>query len=533
MPTYTITGGKPLKGTIRIGGSKNAVLPLLASTLLVKEPCKFTNVPDISDVDVMLDILQGIGATVTRNRQERTVVVDTTDAEFFDITGEDTNGKDLQALSGKIRASYYFLGALLARFGKAITPSGTGGDQIGRKRTMNYHIDGLETLGATIELDDTLKKYISCVSHSEPVVNKSRLLGNFFHFPQITVGATVNMILASVTARGVTILENAAQEPHIINLINFLNSLGAKIEQTSRKVMVKDENGNLQQRSWFILTITGVESLHSPAVSEAETKKLLRRKASEERVPAIECEVIPDSIEACTYMSSVVATGGEVTLTYVEPAHLKTIAAVLSRLGADVDFFEDTVDGRKDVPCVTVSMTGHPHYTILPEQEKASGKFFFKSSFGENTTDDLLKTNSAGEHVLEAKPYPYFPTDMQPFAGVLMAMTCSDDPQNPDNIGVIKETVWDKRFGYLDELNKMGANTKSPGDKFGEFHGVRRLKGAKVNAIDLRAGAALIVAGLAADGVTTVYDASCWVARGYENLLEKLLKLGASIEITD
>ena len=532
MPTYKITGGTPLNGTIRIGGSKNAVLPLLASTLLVKEPCKFTNVPEISDVDVMLDILQGIGATVTRDKKSRTVIVDTTDAEVFDITGKGKNGKDLQALSGKIRASYYFLGALLARFGQAITPSGTGGDKIGRKRIMNYHIDGLKTLGATIVLDDSQKKYLSSVNNSSLLVNKNRLLGNFFHFREITVGATVNMILASVTARGVTVLENAAQEPHIINLINFLNSLGAKIEQTTRKVMV-EKDGSLRQESWFVLTITGVESLHSPAAGEAEPKKLLRRKASEDRVPAIECEVIPDSIEACTYMSCAVATGGNVTLTYVEPAHLKTIAAVLSRLGADVDFFEDTVDGRKDVPCVTVSMSGHPHYTFLPEQEKASGKFFFKSSISDNTTDDLLKPDSNGDHMLEAKPYPYFPTDMQPFAGVLMAMTCSDDPQNPNNKGIIKESVWDSRFGYLTELNKMQANTNSPESRFGEFYGVRQLKGAEVNAIDLRAGAALIVAGLAADGVTTVYDEAGWVARGYENLLEKLLKLKASIEVID
>ena len=412
---YQIQGGKPLHGTITISGAKNAAVAIIPAALLVDGVCRIENIPQISDVTLILQILQELGADV------RTVNRTTVDIDCSHIR----NRQVPYELARKIRASYYLVGALLGRFGWAEVPLPGGCDLGGRP--IDQHIKGFVAMGADVDVRNGL----ICAK-----VPGGRLSGGQIYLDMVSVGATMNIMLAGVLADGMTIIENAAKEPHIVDLANFLNSMGADIMGAGTDV----------------IKVRGVEKLRGGFYS-----------------------IIPDQIEAGTYMTAVAAAGGEVRINNVIPKHLDCITAKLVEMGVEIQEDGDALIVRR------------------------SGK--------------LTSTN------VKTMPYPGFPTDMQPQIAAVLCLA--------EGTSILNEGVWDNRYRYADEFRRMGANIQVNG-KVAVIEGVHALTGAPVCACDLRAGAAMIVAGLAANGITEI-DQVYHIERGYEGIVEKLAKLGADI----
>ena len=415
MEKYRICGGRRLSGTVDISGAKNAVVAILPAAVLLDEPCVIENIPNINDVSTSLKILASLGAKVRRINRN-TVEIDP--RSIF------TNEVDYD-LARTMRASYYFIGALLGKFGSARAPM-PGGCWFG-VRPIDLHLKGFHALGAQT----------SPLEQGVIEVHADQLVGNSVYLDTVSVGATVNIILAAVRARGMTIIENAAKEPHIVDLANFLNTMGADIRGAGTDV----------------IKIRGVEWLHGASYS-----------------------IIPDQIEAGTYMAMAVATAGDVLVRNVIPKHLESITAKLEEMGAQIEELDDAVRVRR--------------------------------------SGSLRHCN------IKTMPHPGFPTDMQPQIGVLLSIA--------EGTSIITEGIWENRFRYVDELRRMGAQVQVDG-KVAVFQGVPQLIAAPVKAVDLRAGAAMVIAGLAANGVTEVEDI-CYIERGYENLVEKLTHLGAEIQ---
>ena len=410
---FVINGGRPLRGSVAISGAKNAVVALLPAVILADEPCTIENVPDIRDVTISLQILSELGAIIVK-RSEGTYEIDATQIKDCCVPYD---------LARKMRASYYFMGALLGRFGQARV-SMPGGCPLG-DRPIDQHLKAFRKLGAACRVDRGMV-----------VITSAGLKGVRIFFDVVTVGATMNAILAAVKAEGTTIIENAAKEPHIVDLASFLNSMGADIRGAGTDT----------------IKIRGVQYLRSTSYS-----------------------VIPDQIEAGTYMVAAAATKGDVTLTNVIPKHLESIISVMEKIGVGVEQFDDSVRVYYDKP--------------------------------------LVKTS------IKTRPHPGFPTDMQPQISALLCLA--------DGTSMIMEGVSEQRFQYVDELRRMGADIQVDG-KVAVIEGTGTLSGAPVKACDLRAGAALMIAGLAATGITYIEDIY-HIERGYADMEGKLRALGADI----
>lgn len=419
MEKYVINGGKPLQGEVDISGAKNAAVAIIPAALMVDGVCRIENMPQISDTDMLLTILSQLGAKV-RVLCPGTIEIDSRDVRFCDAPFE---------LMRKIRASYYLIGAMLGRFGSAKTTM-PGGCNFG-VRPIDQHIKGMTALGAEVDVRNGFV-------YAE--VPDGKLHGAKIYLDKVSVGATMNIILAATMASGRTIIENAAREPHIVDLANFLNSMGADIRGAGTDT----------------IKVNGVERLHGGSYS-----------------------IIPDQIEAGTYMVAAAATGGEVLVKNVIPKHLDCISAKLRETGTIVQEYEDSV---------LVKGNGH-----------------------------LRRAN------IKTLPYPGFPTDMQPQMGALLCMA--------NGTSVITEGIYDNRFKYVNELRKMGADIQVDG-RIAIFEGGAQLTGAPVMACDLRAGAAMVIAGLCANGVTEIEDIH-FIERGYENFVGKLRALGADITIAE
>ena len=417
MTKYVIHGGKPLFGEIDISGAKNAAVAIIPAALLVDGVCRIENIPQISDVTLILNILQELGADV------RTVNRTTVDVDCSHIR----NARVPEELARKIRASYYLIGALLGRFGSAEVPPPGGCDFGGRP--IDLHKMGFVPLGADVAVRGG---YI----HAK--AKNGRMCGTQIYLDIVSVGATMNIMLAAVLADGLTVIENAAKEPHIVDLANFLNSMGAEIMGAGTDV----------------IKIRGVERLSGGSYS-----------------------IIPDQIEAGTYMTAVAAAGGEVLIRNVIPKHLECITAKLLEMGVDVEERDDAVLVRRH------------------------GK--------------LTRTN------VKTLPYPGFPTDMQPQIAAVLCLA--------EGTSVLTEGVWDNRYRYVDEFRRMGAQIQVDG-KIAVIEGVEKLTGARIQACDLRAGAAMVIAGLAAQGTTEI---GCihHIERGYEDIVRKLSGVGADIRV--
>jgi UDP-N-acetylglucosamine 1-carboxyvinyltransferase len=413
---YVIHGGKQLFGEISISGAKNAAVAIIPAALMVDGICRIENIPEISDVTLLLSMLRELGADV-RMLNRGTIVIDSTHARNNDVPYE---------LMRRIRASYYLLGALLGRFGSANVAM-PGGCDFGA-RPIDQHIKGFEAMGAKVDIQNGI-----VVAEAGP----GGLRGASVYLDIVSVGATINIMLAAVLADGLTVIENAAKEPHIVDVANFLNSMGADIMGAGTN----------------IIKIRGVSRLGGGTYS-----------------------IIPDQIEAGTYMAAVTATGGEVLIKNVIPKHLECITAKLVEVGAEVEPHDDSVLVRRTGP--------------------------------------LVRTN------IKTLPYPGFPTDMQPQMAVILSIA--------EGTSVITEGVWDNRFRYVDELNRLGSHIYVDG-KVAVIEGVPSLSGAPICACDLRAGAALVIAGLCAEGVTEI-DNIHHIERGYENIVEKLSAVGADIK---
>ncbi len=412
-----IRGGKPLFGEISISGAKNAAVAIVPAAMLANGVCRLENVPNIVDVMVQLEIVRGFGAGV-RFLNPTTVEIDSRHINL---------GNPPFDLMRRLRASYYMIGALLGRFHRAEVAM-PGGCNFGGARPIDLHIKGFEALGG----QTTIKEGgFICVEAADG------LTGGSIFLDVVSVGATMNIMLAAVMAEGQTVIENAAKEPHIVDLANFLNAMGAEVRGAGTDV----------------IKIKGVKSLHGGTYS-----------------------IIPDQIEAGTYMAAVTATGGSLTLHNIIPRHLECISAKLAEMGAEIEYGDDSV---------RVSRTGPLH-----------------------------KTN------IKTMPYPGFPTDMQPQLAVPLCLTA-------EGASVITEGVWESRYRYVDELRKMGADIHVDG-KVAVVNSVPRLTGAPVKASDLRAGAAMIIAGLAAQGETVVEEI-VHIERGYDNIVGKLSAVGADI----
>ena len=419
MEKYVINGGKPLQGEVDISGAKNAAVAIIPAALMVDGVCRIENMPQISDTDMLLTILSQLGAKV-RVLCTGTIEIDSRNVRFCDAPFE---------LMRKIRASYYLIGAMLGRFGSAKTTM-PGGCNFG-VRPIDQHIKGMTALGAEVDVRNGFV-------YAE--VPDGKLHGAKIYLDKVSVGATMNIILAATMASGRTIIENAAREPHIVDLANFLNSMGADIRGAGTDT----------------IKVNGVERLHGGSYS-----------------------IIPDQIEAGTYMVAAAATGGEVLVKNVIPKHLDCISAKLRETGTIVQEYEDSV---------LVKGNGH-----------------------------LRRAN------IKTLPYPGFPTDMQPQMGALLCMA--------NGTSVITEGIYDNRFKYVNELRKMGADIQVDG-RIAIFEGGAQLTGAPVMACDLRAGAAMVIAGLCANGVTEIEDIH-FIERGYENFVGKLRALGADITIAE
>ena len=415
MEKYVIRGGRQLHGEIEVSGAKNAAVAIIPAALMVDGVCRLENIPQISDADMLLTILEHLGARV-RTVNKSTVEIDCTDVRYTDAPYD---------LMRKIRASYYLIGAMLGRFGAAKTTM-PGGCNLGA-RPIDQHIKGMEALGAEVEVAGGF------VYASTP---DGLLHGSRIYLDKVSVGATMNIILAASLARGRTVIENCAKEPHIVDLANFLNSMGADVRGAGTDS----------------IKVNGVERLHGGSYT-----------------------IIPDQIEAGTYMVACAAAGGEVKIKNVIPRHLESISAKLREMGVVIIEGEDSV------------------------VVKSSGK--------------LRRVN------VKTMPYPGFPTDMQPQVATALCLA--------NGTSVITEGIYDNRFKYTNELRKMGAQIQVDG-RTAVIEGVERLTGAPVAACDLRAGAAMVIAGLCAEGTTYVEDIH-YIERGYENFVGKLRSLGADI----
>ncbi len=417
LEKYVIKGGKKLSGEVVISGAKNAVVAILPAAILCNEPCVIENIPNISDVTIILQILSEMGAKV-RMLNKTTVEIDPTTLRNVPVPYEKAK---------RMRASSYFLGTLLGRFHEAHV-SMPGGCDLG-DRPIDQHLKCFAALGASHTIDGGMVN-----------LSADSLIGNQIYFDKNSVGATINGIMAATKAEGLTIIENAAKEPHVVDLANFLNSMGADILGAGTDV----------------IKIRGVKYLHGTTYS-----------------------VIPDQIEAGTFMTVAAATRSDILIKNVIPKHLEPITQKLTKIGAVVEQFDDAV-----------RVIGNNNYV--------------------NTT-------------VKTQPHPGFPTDMQP--QIAAVLTCAK------GTSMVTESIFDNRFRYVDELRRMGANISVEG-RVAVIEGVDGLKGAPVKATDLRAGAALIVAALSAEGITEIYDIY-HVERGYENMEEKLRGLGADIRKVD
>ena len=413
MEKYIINGGKPLHGTVNISGAKNAAVAIIPATILCDEVCRIENVPNISEVNELIHILYELGADI-RAINPSTYEIDPRNIRSHIVPLEMTK---------KLRASSYLLGAMLGRFSKAkVAPP--GGCDFG-VRPIDLHIKGFEALGATVKFTTGM---VDC--------DAEHLIGGQVYLDKVSVGATVNILLAAVKARGLTIIENAAKEPHIVDLANFLISMGADIRGAGTSV----------------IKVRGVPHLHGTTYS-----------------------IIPDQIEAGTYMAAVTATGGDVLINNVIPKHLESITAKLAEMGAVIDDLDDAIRIRS---------TGKIRHCNITTQ-----------------------------------PHPGFPTDMQPQAVAVLSRA--------DGISIITESVWDNRYRYVDQLTLMGAKIQVDG-KIAIVEGVDSLSPGHIMATDLRAGAAMLIAALVAEGTTEIEDIH-HIERGYEDITEKLSALGADI----
>ena len=419
MEKYVIHGGKPLYGEVEVSGAKNAAVAIIPAALMVNGVCRLENIPQISDADMLMTILEHLGAKI-RLVNRNTVDIDCTDVRYTDAPYD---------LMRKIRASYYLIGAMLGRFGAAKTTM-PGGCNFG-VRPIDQHIKGMTALGADVDVSGGFV-YAKAID--------GKLHGTRIYLDKVSVGATMNIILAASMARGRTIIENAAKEPHIVDLANFLNSMGADVRGAGTDSV----------------KVNGTDALHGGSYT-----------------------IIPDQIEAGTYMVTCAAAGGEVRVKNVIPRHLESISAKLREMGVGVTAYEDSV------------------------VVKSSGR--------------LRRVN------IKTMPYPGFPTDMQPqFAAAL----CLANGRS-----VITEGIYDNRFKYMTELRKMGAQVDVDG-RTAAIDGVDGLSGAPVAACDLRAGAAMVIAGLSASGTTEVEDIH-YIERGYEDFVGKLRGIGADISLVD
>ena len=417
MDQYIIHGGTTLRGEVEISGAKNAAVAIIPAALLVKGVCRIENIPQISDTDTLLTILVELGARVSYINKN-TIEIDCSNARCQDAPFE---------LMRKIRASYYLIGSMLGRFGSAKTTM-PGGCNFG-VRPIDQHIKGMRALGADVNVEGGFV-YADALD--------GRLHGSRIYLDKVSVGATMNIMIAAVLAEGRTVIENAAREPHIVDLANFLNSMGADVRGAGTDS----------------IRINGVDELHGGSYS-----------------------IIPDQIEAGTYMVAAAATGGEVLITNIIPKHLEGISAKLRETGTFIEEYEEAI--------------------LVRGPEK------------------LRRIN------LKTMPYPGFPTDMQPQFGVLLCQA--------NGTSVITEGIYDNRFKYVNELRKMGAEIQVDG-RVCVIDGGHRLSGAPVHACDLRAGAAMVIAGMIADGTTMIDDVH-YIERGYERFVEKLNDLGADITV--
>lgn len=418
MEQYIIKGGNPLVGEVVIGGAKNAALGILAAAIMTDGECLIDNMPNVRDTNVLLQAMEGIGARIERKGDNEVVI----------------SGKDIDSAGDlivdneyirKIRASYYLIGALLGKYKKAqvVLP---GGCDIG-SRPIDQHIKGFRALGAEVKIE-----------HGMIIAQAEQLVGSRIYLDVVSVGATINIMMAAALAQGNTVIENAAKEPHIVDVANFLNSMGADIRGAGTDV----------------IRIKGVEKFHDTEYS-----------------------VIPDQIEAGTFMMAAAATRGDVLVRNVIPKHLETISAKLSEIGAQIEESDDAVR--------------------------------------------VVATQRLCNTQIKTLPYPGFPTDMQPQMAITLGLSTGTS--------TITESIFENRFRYVEELRRMGANIKMVEGNTAIIHGVEKYTGATVAAPDLRAGAALVIAGLAAEGYTTVTQIG-YIKRGYERFDEKLRALGGLIE---
>ena len=416
MTKYIVQGGQPLFGEVRISGAKNAAVAIIPAALLVDGVCRIENIPQISDVTALLKILEQLGAKIRfLNRSD--VEIDCRRIATTQVS---------QELAHKIRASYYLIGALLGRFGEAEV-SMPGGCNFGGVRPIDQHVKGFVAMGAEVREGDFI-----CAK-----ADGGRMKGANIYLDVVSVGATMNIMMAAALAEGTTVIENAAKEPHIVDLANFLNSMGADIKGAGTDT----------------IRIFGVDRLHGGSYA-----------------------IIPDQIEAGTYMAAVAACGGQVLVRGIIPKHMDCITAKLQEMGVQVEEQDDTLLVRH------------------------AGR--------------LRRTN------VKTLPYPGFPTDMQPQITVALCLA--------EGTSMVTEGVWDNRYRYVGELTRMGAQIRVEG-RSAVVEGVERLNAASVQAYDLRAGAAMVIAALAADGVSEVTNVH-YIERGYEDIIGKLRGIGAKIE---
>lgn len=414
MEQYVIKGGNPLYGEVEIGGAKNAALAILAAAIMTDETVTIDNLPNVRDINVLLQAIEEIGAKVERVNEHKVRI----NGSF--ISGVSVDNEFIR----KIRASYYLIGALLGKYKRAEVAL-PGGCDIG-SRPIDLHMKGFRAMGASVD-----------IAHGLVKAEAEHLLGTHIYLDKVSVGATINIMMAAAMAEGKTVIENAAKEPHVVDVANFLNSMGA----------------NIRGAGTDVIRIFGVEKLHKTEYS-----------------------IIPDQIEAGTFMFAVAAAGGDVMVKNVIPKHLEATTAKLLEIGCIVEEFDDTVR--------------------------------------------VISHNKLQRTQVTTLPYPGFPTDMQPQMAVLLGIA--------EGTSTVTESIFENRFKYVDELTRMGANIKVESN-IAIVTGVEKYTGARVNAPDLRAGAALVIAGLAAEGVTIVDDIY-YIERGYECFEKKLAELGAKIE---
>ena len=416
MTKYIVQGGHPLFGEVRISGAKNAAVAIIPAALLVDGVCRIENIPQISDVTALLKILEQLGANV-RFLNRSSVEIDCRHISTTQVS---------QELAHKIRASYYLIGALLGRFGEAEV-SMPGGCNFGGVRPIDQHVKGFVAMGAEVREGDFI-----CAK-----AEGGRMKGANIYLDVVSVGATMNIMMAATLSEGTTVIENAAKEPHIVDLANFLNSMGADVKGAGTDT----------------IRIFGVDKLHGGSYA-----------------------IIPDQIEAGTYMAAVAACGGQVLVRGIIPKHMDCITAKLQEMGVQVEEQDDTLLVRR------------------------SGK--------------LHRAN------VKTLPYPGFPTDMQPQITVALCLA--------EGTSMVTEGVWDNRYRYVGELTRMGAQIRVEG-RSAVVEGVEHLNAASVQAYDLRAGAAMVIAALAAEGTSEVSNVH-YIERGYEDIIEKLRSIGAQIE---